>query len=87
MLTSEIDAERVLRNVVSTIASPLRPSAMLASPPLSATLLPGAVSLPGAVYLPSPLLLPCDCLHSRAVGLLLLRLPGLLLLSRLRALL
>ena len=49
VLTPEIEAEAVLRNVVTAIASTLRPGAMLAVPPSSTTLLPGPVSLPAAL--------------------------------------
>jgi hypothetical protein len=78
VLTSEIETEAVLRNVVPTIASTLCPCAMIAFPPLSTILLPCAMPLPPALLLPSSLLLPRDCLLPRTLRLLLL--PGLLLL-------
>src|ERR1035437_8919214 len=76
VLTPETEAEGGLRNIVAAIASTLRPSAMIAFPPLSATLLPCTVPLPGALLLPSPLLLPRGCLLPRTLRLLLL--PDLL---------
>jgi hypothetical protein len=76
VLTTEIEAEAVLRNVVAAIASALRPGAMLAFPALSTTLLPSAVALPAALLHPSSLLLPRDCLLLGTARLLLL--PGLL---------
>ena len=60
MLTPEIETEAVLRNIVTAIASTLRPCAMLACPLLSAILVPGTLPLPGTLLLPSPLLLPRD---------------------------
>jgi hypothetical protein len=48
VVTPEIETEAVLRNVVTAIASTLRPRAMLAFPVLSTTLLPGTVPLPAA---------------------------------------
>ena len=75
-MTPETEAEGGLRNIVAAIASTLRPSAMIAFPPLSATLLPCTVPLPGALLLPSPLLLPRGCLLPRTLRLLLL--PDLL---------
>lgn len=71
-MTTEIEAEAVLRNVVATVASTLRPGAMLAFPLLSAPLLPGALPLPAALLQPSPLLLPRDCLLLATARLLLL---------------
>ena len=81
MLTSEIETEAVLRNVVTAIASALRPSPMVACPVLRTTLLPGSVPLPGALRCPCLLLLPRDGLLLGTLGvLLLLRLLGSLLL-------
>ena len=62
VLTTEIEAEAVLRNVVAAVASTLRPGSVLAFPLLSAPLLPGTLPLPAALLQPSPLLLPRDCL-------------------------
>ena len=63
VLTPEIEIEAGLRNVVSAIASTLRPGAMVACPVLRAILLPCTMPLPAAALLhPSPLLLPRDCL-------------------------
>ena len=76
MVTPETESEALLRNVVTAIASTLRPSAMIAGPVLSAILLKCAMPLPGAVLLPPPLLLPRSCLLLRSLRLLLL--PGLL---------
>ena len=79
MLTPEIGTVAVLRNVITAIASTLRPGAMLAVPLLSTTLLPCAMRLPAALLLPAPLLLPRDCLLPRALLLLSLLDPLLLL--------
>src|ERR1019366_1210981 len=76
VLTPEIEAEAGLRNIVTAIASTLRPSAMIAFPALSTILLPRTVPLPAALFQPSPLMLPRDCLLLRTLRLLLL--PGLL---------
>lgn len=83
-MVSKGETETVLRNVVPAITSALPPSAMLASPVLSAILLPRAMPLPGARRRISALLLPGGCLLLRALRvlfMLLLRLPGLLLLG------
>jgi hypothetical protein len=48
VLTPERDTESGLRDVVTAIASTLRPIAMFTIPPLRAALLPGAVPLPAA---------------------------------------
>jgi hypothetical protein len=45
---------------------------MVAFPPLSTILLPGAMPLPAALLKPSPLLLPRDCLLLGTLRLLLL---------------
>lgn len=73
----KIETEAVLRNVVTAIASTLRPVAMFVFPVLRATLLPCVSPPPAALLLPSALLLPRDCLLPRA--LLLLSLLGPLL--------
>jgi hypothetical protein len=49
VLTTEIEIETVLRNVIATIAATLIPSAMLDLPVLGAILLPRAIPLPGAL--------------------------------------
>jgi hypothetical protein len=67
VLTSEIEAEAGLRNVVTAIASTLCPGAMIAVPVLSTILLKCAMPLPSALLLPSPLLLPRDCLLLRTL--------------------
>ena len=72
MLTPERETEAVLRNVVTAIASPLRPGAMLAGPVLRTILLQRTMPLPGAVFCPSPLLLPRDCLLLGTLWLLVL---------------
>jgi hypothetical protein len=51
VLGSEIEAEGVLRNVVTAVASALRPGAMVGGPPLGAILLPGIMPLPAAPLL------------------------------------
>ena len=61
-----------LRNVVATIASTLRPVAMVAAPVMIATLLETGMRLPGAIPGPSALLLPRGCLLAGPLGLLLL---------------
>jgi len=76
VLTPEIEAEAVRGNVVTAIASTLRPSAMIAVPVLRPILLKRTVPLPGAMLCPSPLLLPRHRLLLCALRLLLL--PGLL---------
>ena len=75
-MTPEEEAEAVLGNIVTSIASALRPSAVLAVPLLSATLLPCPLSLPASLLQPSPLPLPGDRLLLCAAWLRLL--PGLL---------
>jgi hypothetical protein len=50
MLPAEVKTEGLLRNVVTAIASALRPGAMLVLP------LPGAILLPAIVPLPTSLL-------------------------------
>ena len=71
MATPEMEIVGVLRNVVTAIASTLRPGAMIAVPILIAILLPGTMRLPAAaLFQPSLLLLPCDCLLPRGVPLL-----------------
>ena len=55
---AEIEAEAILRNVVTAVAPALRPGAMVAGPVLRAILSEGRVLLPAAAPLPSPLLLP-----------------------------
>ena len=87
MLTTEIDAEAVLGNVVTAIASTLRPVAMVGCPPLGPSLLPRAMPLPGTLLCPSPLLLPRGCLLLGPVRLLLGLLGTLPLLLWLRLLL
>ena len=72
-----------LWNVVSTIASTLRPVAMVATPVMIATLLKTGMRLPGAIPGPSALLLPIGGLLPGALRLLLL--PGLLSLAGRRA--
>jgi len=49
VLTPEIETEAVLRNVVTAIASTLRPSAMIAGPVLSTILLKCTMPLPAAL--------------------------------------
>jgi hypothetical protein len=85
-LAAEIEREAVLGNVVTAVASPLLPGAMLGGPLLSAVLAPCSMRLPGAMLCPSSLLLPSGCLLPRTLGLLLLR-PGLLRTLRLLLLL
>jgi hypothetical protein len=51
VLAAEIEAEAVLRDVVTAVASALRPRAMVGGPPLGAILLPGIVPLPAAALL------------------------------------
>ena len=81
MLKTEGQVEAGLGNVGTTIASPLRPGAMVAIPPLTPFLLPCTMGLPCALRRPSLLLLPGGCLLLAALGLRLLRgLRGLLLL-------
>jgi hypothetical protein len=58
VLAAEIEAEGLLRNVGTAVASALRPGAMVGGPPLCAILLEGVVPLPAALLQPSPLLLP-----------------------------
>lgn len=48
VLTPEMEIEAGLRNVVTAVASTLRPGAMLAFPPLSTILLPCTMFLPAA---------------------------------------
>jgi hypothetical protein len=86
VLTSEIETEAGLRNVVTAIAPTLPPGAMIAVPVLSPILLKCAMPLPGALLLPSPLLLPSDGLLLSALRLL-LGLPGTLSLALLQWLL
>jgi len=69
------------RNVVTAIASTLRPGAMIAIPVLS------TIRLPCTMPLPAAMLLPRDCLLPRTLRLLLLALLGTLGLRLLRALL
>ena len=89
MFIAEIEIEAGLRNVVTAIASTLRPGAVVALPVLSAILLPCTMTLPAAALLyPSAPLLPRDCLLLRTLRLLLTGLFGtLFLLLRLRPLL
>jgi len=49
VLTPEIETKAILRNVVTAIASTLRPGAMIAVPVLSTILLKCAMSLPAAL--------------------------------------
>ena len=77
----EIEIELGFRNVVTAVASTLRPGAMIAIPVLRTILLPGTMALPAAALCPSPLMLPRDCLLPRALRLLLLSLLGVLLLG------
>ncbi len=65
MLAAKIEPESLLRNVVSAIASALRPGAMIGSPPWRAELLKAILRLPAALLLPAPLLLPSPCLLLR----------------------
>ena len=58
VLAAEIETEGLLRNIVTAIASALRPRAMLVLPLPGSILLPGFVPLPTALPCPSPLLLP-----------------------------
>jgi hypothetical protein len=51
VVAPEVEIEAGLRNVVTAIASTLRPGAMLGCPVLRATLLPGAMFLPAAALL------------------------------------
>ena len=82
MAAPEREIEAGLRNVITAIASPLRPGAMLAGPVVHAILLQRTMSLPGAVSCPSPLLLPRDCLLLGTLRLLPGRLGTLGLLLR-----
>jgi len=59
---SKIEAETVLRDVVTSIAAALPPSAMLVLPLSGAILLPGTMSLPATLLHPTSLLLPGACL-------------------------
>jgi hypothetical protein len=69
----ERNAELLLGDVITAVASPLGPGAMVAGPVLRTILLPGTVPLPSATLLqPAPLLLPGDCLLLCALRLLLL---------------
>jgi hypothetical protein len=72
VVAPEVEIEAGLRNVVTAIASTLRPGAMVALPVLSAISLPGVVPLPAAAVLPSCLRLPRSRLLLRALRLLLL---------------
>jgi hypothetical protein len=56
--TSKIEAETVLRDVVTAIAAALSPSAMLVLPMLGAILLPRTMPLPATLLHPTSLLLP-----------------------------
>lgn len=67
MLTAEIEAEAVCRNIVTAIATALSPSAMVGLPMLGAVLLPGAMLLPTAALSPTALLLPGCGLLLRAL--------------------
>ena len=92
-----VQAERVLapkkeviaglRNEGTAVTSTLRPSAMVAIPPLTTALLPGAMSLPCAVRSPSLLLLPRGRLLVCALRLLLFGRLGAVRLLLLRPLL
>jgi hypothetical protein len=62
MVTTEIDRESVLWNVVATISAALTPGTMLPLPVLGAIPLPRAVSLPSSLLGPPALLLPAACL-------------------------
>ena len=86
MVPAEGRAEAGVGNAVAAISSPLRPSAMLSSPIVSAISAPRRVSLPGAISRPSALLLPCGGLLACVLRLL-PRLLGTLHLALLRVLL
>jgi hypothetical protein len=51
VITTEIEGETVLRNVVAAIAAAFVPSPMLGFPLQGALLLPGVVSLPSAALM------------------------------------
>ena len=69
--TSKIEAEPVLRDVVTAIAAALPPSTMLALPMLGTILLPGTMALPATLLHPTSLLLPGASLFlSTLLGLL-----------------
>jgi hypothetical protein len=51
VLASEIEIEAGLRNVITAVASTLRPGAMIGGPVLGPILLPGIVPLPAAALL------------------------------------
>lgn len=72
MLTSEVEIEASLRDIVTAVAPTLRPGAMVGGPVFGASLLPVIASLPAPALYPSPLLLPASCLLLRPLRLHLL---------------
>ena len=84
MAVPESEIEVGLGNDEPTIASTLRPGAMVAAPLLTTALLPSRMRLPGTLRRPSPLLLPRGRLHLCPLRFLCGRLRTLRLMGRLR---
>jgi hypothetical protein len=69
MLTAEIEAESVRRNIVTAIPAALAPGSVVGLPVLGATLLPVVMRRPSSILCPTALLLPgCRLLLGALLG-------------------